>query len=101
MKNMIGGVAAAFFFAVASSNGGQPPGVAGVDVTVKQNPSKRAVTDARGNFAFDGLGPGAYTVTFRAGKAKDTKNTPTDQAVIASTYSIKLDGGKRAVSKSS
>ncbi len=101
MKNMTRSVVAALVIFVAStSNGGQPPGVAGVDVVVKQNASKRSVTDARGNFALDGLSPGACTLTFRARKAKDTKNTPTDQAVVASTYSIKIDGGKRSVSKS-
>ena len=43
-------------------------GVAGVDVVVKQNPSKRAVTNARGVFAFDGLAPGSCGLTFRARK---------------------------------
>jgi len=35
-----------------------PHGVAGVDVMVKQRPSDRAVTDARGNFAIEALAAG-------------------------------------------
>ena len=81
--------------------GGQPaPGVAGVDVSVKQMPAKRSVTDARGNFALDGLAPGSYTLSFRAKEAKNVKTPPTNKAVIASTYSIKIDGTKRSVSQS-
>lgn len=77
-----------------------PRGVAGVDVVVKQNPSKRAVTDARGNFAFEGLAPGSYTLSFRARKAANTKATTTDKVIVGTSYSVKIEGTKRAVNQS-
>jgi hypothetical protein len=87
--------------ATSSSYGGQPPrGVAGVDVAVKQNPSKRAVTDTRGNFAFDGLAPGSYTLSFRARKAANTQTATTDKVIVGTSYSIKIDGAKRSVTQS-
>ena len=100
MKNMTRGI---LFLLVAGatsiSYGGQPPrGVAGVDVAVKQNPSKRAVTDARGNFAFNGLAPGSYTLAFRARKS-NIKATRTDKVAVAGSYSIKVDGAKRSVTQ--
>jgi hypothetical protein len=77
-----------------------PKGVAGVDVMVKQNPSKRTVTDARGNFSLQGLPAGSYTLTIRPQKAKDTKTASTTNVIVATSYSIKIEGTKRAVSKS-
>ena len=74
-----------------------PRGVAGVDVFVKQNPSKRATTNASGTFAFDGLPAGAYTLTFRARKAQDTKNKTTDNVTVATSYAIRIDGTKRVM----
>jgi hypothetical protein len=102
MKNMTRGI---LFLLVACatsvSYGGQPPrGVAGVDVVVKQNPSKRAVTDARGNFALGGLAPGAYTLSFRARKAANTKTTTTDKVIVGTSYSVKIEGGKRSITQS-
>jgi hypothetical protein len=91
----------AAFAASASYGGEQARGVAGVDVIVKQDPSKRALTDARGNFAFDGLAPGSYSLTFRARKAQDVKTTSTTRVTVASSYSIKIDGTKRSVNQSS
>ena len=88
-------------FTASAIYGGQPaPGVAGVDVVVKQNPSKRAVTDARGNFAFDALPPGSYTLAFRARKAQDTPSTVSSKVTVATSYSIKIEGTKRSVNQS-
>ena len=102
MKNMTRGVLFVLVACAASVGyGGQPPrGVAGVDVVVKQNPSKRAVTDARGNFALDGLAPGPYTLSFRAPKAANAKTTTTDKVIVGTSYSIKVDGVKRSVAQS-
>ena len=100
-KMMICGIAVVVVaFATSVVHGGQPaPGVAGVDVFVKQNPKKRSVTDARGNFALDGLAPGSYTLSFRAKEAKDVKPVSTSKAIVASTYSIKIEGTKRSVTQ--
>lgn len=102
MKNMTRSILLLFVaFAASAIYGGQPaPGVAGVDVVVKQNPSKRTATDARGNFVLDALPPGPCTLGFRARKAKDTKNTPTDKVTVAASYSIKIEGTKRSVNQS-
>jgi hypothetical protein len=76
-------------------------GVAGVEVTVKENPAKRIVTDSRGSFALQGLKPGSYTVIFKAQKAKDSKASTTGGPVtVAQTYSIKVEGTKKPVNLS-
>jgi microcystin-dependent protein len=75
-------------------------GVAGVSVVVKQSPSKRTVTDARGNFSLEGLPAGSHTLTIRPQKAQDTKTASTTKVIVATTYSIKVEGTKRAVNKS-
>ena len=81
--------------------GGEPArGVAGVDVIVKQRPSDHAVTDARGNFAIEALAGGSYTITFRARRAEDLHHSTSDKVIVATLYSIKIDGTKRAVNKS-
>lgn len=105
MKNMIRGILLfSVLFATSAVYGGQPPkskgptGVAGVDVTVKQNPTKRAVTDARGSFAFDALPAGSYTLLFRPQKAKETKSN-TAAVTVATSYSIKIEGTKRAINQ--
>ena len=102
MKNMTRGILLLFaaFAASAIYGGPSAPGVAGVDVFVKQNPSKRTVTDARGNFAFAALPPGPCTLTFRARKAKETKTTSTEKLTVAASYSIKVEGTKRPVNQS-
>jgi hypothetical protein len=90
-----------FAFVAAAVQGGESTtGVAGVEVVVKQNPAKRAVTDARGNFALGTLSPGSYTLAFRAQKAKDTKTSTTSKVTVAESYSIKVEGAKRAVNQS-
>jgi hypothetical protein len=101
MKNMTRGILFAWAaFAACAIYGGQPaPGVAGVDVVVKQNSSKRVVTDARGNFVLDALQPGSYTLAFRAGRAKQDPKAPADKVTIADSYSIKIEGTKRSVNQ--
>lgn len=105
MKNFSRGILLfCILFATSAVYGGQPPkskgptGVAGVDVTIKQNPTKRAVTDARGSFAFDALPAGSYTLLFRPQKAKETK-TSTVAVTVATSYSIKIEGTKRAINQ--
>jgi hypothetical protein len=75
-------------------------GVAGVEVVVKQRPSDHAVTDGRGNFAIEALAAGSYTLTFRARKAEDLHHSTSDKVIVATLYSIKIGGTKRAVNKS-
>jgi hypothetical protein len=102
MKHMTRGIV---FLLVALATpviyGGEPArGVAGVDVVVKQRPSDHAVTDARGNFAIEALAAGSYTLTFRARKAEDIHHSTSDKVIVATLYSIKIDGTKHAVNKS-
>jgi len=96
-KNMTCGILSLLVACATSvSYGGQPArGVAGVDVFVKQNPSKRAVTDARGTFGFDGLPAGTYTLAFRAKKSQDVKTQSTSRVTVATSYSVKIEGAKR------
>ena len=86
-------------FAVPVVNGQAPKGVGGVGVVVKQNPSKRTVTDARGSFSLEGLPAGSYTLTVRPQNARDIKMASTTKAIVASSYSIKVEGTKRPVSQ--
>jgi hypothetical protein len=88
-------------FATSVSYGGQtPPGVAGVDVVVKQKPNKRDVTNAWGIFALEALPAGSYTLSFKARPAKDSKGRTGDKVVVATSYSIKIEGTKRPVNQS-
>jgi Carboxypeptidase regulatory-like domain len=102
MKNMMRSIPLLLVaFAASAIYGGQPaPGVAGVDVVVKQIPSKRAVTDARGNFAFDALPPGSYTLTVRGRKANEITSTTASKVTVAGSYLIKVEGTKRSVNQS-
>lgn len=99
MKKITFGIAimTAVFASSLLSGAEGPRGVAGVDVSLKQNPSKRAMTDTRGIFTFDGLPAGSYTLVFKAKKAKDTKEIATNKVTVASSYSIRIDGGRRVV----
>jgi hypothetical protein len=101
MKNMTRGILLLVgVFAASTIYGGQPaPGVAGVGVVVKQNPGKRAVTDAKGNFDLAALAPGSYMLTFRAQKATEMKNKATDKVIVASSYAINVQGTKRPITK--
>lgn len=101
MKRMVRGLVL-FLVALATPvlYGAEPDGgVAGVDVIVKQRPSDRAITDGRGNFALEALAAGEYTLTFRSRKAEDLHRSTSDKVIVAMSYSIKVDGARRAVKK--
>ena len=97
MKKISFGIAiiTAVFVSTPLDGKDAPRGVAGVDVIVKQNPSKRATTNASGTFAFDGLPAGSYTLTFKAKKAQDTKTQSSTNVTVATSYSILIQGSKR------
>jgi hypothetical protein len=104
MKNMTRVV---FFWVVALVtpviNGGQQnAGVAGVDVVVKQMPGKRDVTNSWGIFALEALPAGSYTLTFKARQAKDLvawDKRMSGNVIVASEYSIKIEGAKSSVNR--
>ena len=99
MKKITCGIAimTAVFASLPLSGAEGPRGVAGVEVFLKQTPSKRAMSDTRGIFALDGLPGGSYTLIFKAKKAKDAKEVATNKVTVATTYSIRIDGGRRVV----
>lgn len=105
MNNMTRGILfCVVAFATSVIHGGQEaPGVAGVDVVVKQNPNKHDVTNSWGIFALEPLPAGAYTLTFKARPAKNLvsweKHT-NDNVVVASEYVIKIQGAKSPVNRS-
>jgi hypothetical protein len=68
-------------------------------VIVKQRPRDRAVTNARGNFTLEALAAGSYTLTFRSRKGEHIPST-SNKVIVATLYSIKIDGTKRPVNKS-
>jgi carboxypeptidase family protein len=99
MKNMMRGILLlSVLFAMPVVYGQAPKGVAGVLVAVKQNPTKRTVTDARGNFSLEGLPAGSYTLAIRPQKAQDTKMAAS-KVIVATSYSIKVEGTKRPVTQ--
>jgi hypothetical protein len=101
MKHIIRGILLfAVLFGLPVLYGQPPKGVAGVSVVVKQNPAKRTVTDARGSFSLEGLPAGSYTLTIRPQKANDTKTASTTKAIVATSYSIKVEGVKRPITQS-
>ena len=101
MKNMMRGI---FFcvvaLAAAVSYGGQEPsGVAAVNVAVKQNPKKKVITDAQGNFVLSGLPAGSCTLFVWGPSAKDLKQTTGNVMIVATSYSIKIEGAKRSANQ--
>jgi hypothetical protein len=85
-------------FAVSVAHSGQePPGVVGVEVVVKQVPRKRDVTNAWGIFALEPLPAGSYTLSFKARRANESGGITRDNVLVATAYSIKIDGTKRPV----
>jgi hypothetical protein len=87
-------------FAASVTHGGQEPsGVAAVNVALKQNPKKKAVTDAQGNFVLSALPAGSYTLFVWAPSAKDIQQTTRNIMVVATSYSISVEGTKRLPSQ--
>jgi hypothetical protein len=81
--------------------GGQKPapGVVGVDVVVKQIPSRRDVTNAWGIFAFEPLPAGSYTLSFKARPAHESSGSTSDKVIVATVYSITVEGTKRPMKR--
>jgi hypothetical protein len=103
MKSMTVGVVLSVVAACATSGvyGAQePPGVAGVDVVVKQMPSKHDVTNAWGIFALDPLPAGSYTLSFKARPAHKSGGSTSDKVIVGTSYSLKIEGTKRPVNRS-
>lgn len=100
MKHMIRGILLlSILLGLPVAYSQTPKGVAGVTVTLKQSPAKRSVTDARGTFSFEGLPAGSYTLTFKAAKAQDTKTVSTTQTIIATSYSVNVEGGAHPITQ--
>jgi hypothetical protein len=100
MKNMTCGIMLlSVLFALPAVYGEAPKGVAGVGVAVKENPSKRTATDARGSFSLEGLPAGSYTLMIRPQKAQDTKTASTTKVTVATSYSIKVEGTMGSVNR--
>ena len=100
MKNMMRCIV---FFVVAlaasvSYGGEEPKGVAAVNVALKQNPKKKAVTDDQGNFVLSAV-PGSYTLFVWGPSAKDLKQTTGSVMIVATAYSIKVEGAKRSANQ--
>jgi hypothetical protein len=102
MKNITGGIlfCMVVFAAPVVSGGQEPAGVAGVDVVVKQNRSKHDVTNSDGVFALEALPAGVYTLSFRARPAKESKGVTSNKVIVATAYSLKIEGTKRPVNES-
>jgi hypothetical protein len=98
MKIMTRGILfCAVAFAASLSYGSEEPrGVAEVNVALKQNPKKKAVTDAQGNFVLSALPVGSYTLFVWGPSAKDLHQTTGSVMIVATSYSIKVEGAKRS-----
>ena len=84
-------------FAASLTYGSEEPnGVAAVNVALKQNPKKKAVTDAQGNFVLSALPAGSYTLFVWGPSAKDLHQTTGNVMIVATSYSIKVEGAKRS-----
>jgi hypothetical protein len=96
MKNITRGILfCVVAFAASVSYGGQEPsGVAQVNVALKQNPKKKAVTDAQGNFVLSALPAGSYMLFVWGPSAKDLHQTTGSVMIVATSYSIKVEGAK-------
>ena len=101
MKNMTRGIVfCVVAFAASLSYGGQEPsGVAAVNVALKQNPKKKVVTDTQGNFVLSALPPGSYTLFVWGPSAKDLHQTTGSVMIVATSYSIKVEGAKRSANQ--
>ncbi len=74
--------------------GQEASGVYGVEVVVKEKPGKRTATDVNGNFVLTALPAGSYTLSFRARPAKEMPSSTGDKVIVATMYSIKIEGTK-------
>jgi hypothetical protein len=98
MKTMIRAIlfCAVAFAASLTYGSEEPKGVAAVNVAVKQNLKKKAVTDAQGNFVLSALSPGSCTLFVWGPSAKELHQTTGSVLIVATSYSIKVEGAKRA-----
>ncbi len=85
--------------AAAVYGGQEPPGVVGVNVAVTKIPSRHDVTNAWGIFALDPLPAGSYTLSFKARPANESRGKTGDKVIVATLYSIKIEGTKRPVKR--
>ena len=101
MKQITAGVlfCVAAFAAWVSNGGQEPSGVAGVNVALKQNPKKKVVTDAQGNFVLSALPAGSSTLFVWGPSAKDLQQTTRNVMVVATSYSIQVEGAKRSANQ--
>jgi len=101
MKTITAGIAfCVVAFSTSLSYGGQEPsGVADVNVAIKQNPKKKAVTDAQGNFVLSALPAGSYTLFVWGPSAKNLNQTTRSVMLVATAYSIKVEGAKRSANQ--
>ena len=109
MKKMTGGVllfvvafttSAIYGDQQATDGGPKPVGVSGVKVVVKGKASRQTLTDREGKFTIEALPAGSYTLSFTARRISDLplwhRSTP-DKVIVATSYSIKIEGGKSPV----
>lgn len=88
-------------FMTSPGYGGQEAsGLYGIEVSVKEKPSKHAATDVNGNFTLTALPPGSYTLSLRAQRAKDLPHSTSNKVMIATLYSIKIEGTKHSINRS-